>query len=75
MSHVEVGSDGLPVRVIKPHTLEKYDRHENYCGIFTSGMKDRWRGSEACADADEAIRQLEALATVFERQLSSMVYC
>ena len=47
MADTSIGEDGLPVRVIKPHTLEKFDRHGQYCGIFTGGMKERWRGCAA----------------------------
>jgi hypothetical protein len=38
-----VAADGLPARKIKPHTLEKFDRHGQYCAIFTNGMKEQWR--------------------------------
>jgi three-Cys-motif partner protein len=35
-------SDGLPARLIKPHSLEKFDRHRKYCTIFNNGMKNKW---------------------------------
>lgn len=35
-------SDGLPARLIKPHTREKLDRHGRYCGIFNGGMRKLW---------------------------------
>jgi three-Cys-motif partner protein len=34
--------DGLPARLIKPHTLDKFDRHRLYCSLFNKGMKDYW---------------------------------
>jgi three-Cys-motif partner protein len=46
MADIGKASDGLPARVIQPHTLEKFDRHGQYCGIFTSGMKDLWKDPE-----------------------------
>ena len=39
---IAIASDGLPARVIKPHTLEKYDRHGRYGGIFNKGMQYLW---------------------------------
>jgi three-Cys-motif partner protein len=39
-------SDGLPARIIKRHTLEKFDRHERYCGIFTAGMAEKWKNPD-----------------------------
>jgi hypothetical protein len=40
-----VASDGLPARLIKPHTLEKFDYHDRYCGIVAVGMPGSWGGN------------------------------
>jgi three-Cys-motif partner protein len=40
-----IASDGLPARLIKPHSLEKFDRHRKYCTIFNNGMKSLWVGN------------------------------
>jgi hypothetical protein len=37
-----IANDGLPAREIKAHTLEKFDRHGKYCGIFNRGMSRYW---------------------------------
>jgi hypothetical protein len=37
-----LASDGLPARLIKPHTLEKYDRRRKYCSILNRGMRYLW---------------------------------
>jgi three-Cys-motif partner protein len=37
-----IASDGLPARVIRPHTHEKLERHRKYCTIFNGGMKRLW---------------------------------
>jgi DNA-binding CsgD family transcriptional regulator len=37
-----IASDGLPARLIKPHTVGKVDRHGKYVTIFNSGMKNLW---------------------------------
>jgi three-Cys-motif partner protein len=37
-------SDGLPARLIKPHTLEKFDYHDRYCEIVSVGMPASWGG-------------------------------
>lgn len=37
-----IASDGLPARLIKPHTLGKFDRHGKYVTIFNNGMKNLW---------------------------------
>lgn len=42
MSTTPLGSDGLPLREISPHTLSKFDRHRGYCGIFNGGMSGHW---------------------------------
>jgi three-Cys-motif partner protein len=39
-----IASDDLPARLIKPQSLDKHYRHAQYCGIFTSSMKDLWPG-------------------------------
>lgn len=39
---IQKASDGLPARVIRPHTLEKFDRHGKYCSAFNTAMKNRW---------------------------------
>jgi three-Cys-motif partner protein len=36
-------TDGLPARVVKTHSLEKFDRHRRYCATFNTGMKNRWK--------------------------------
>jgi three-Cys-motif partner protein len=41
VADVLIASDGLPARVIKPHSRDKSDRHEKYCGIL-GGMKGQW---------------------------------
>jgi three-Cys-motif partner protein len=38
----QLASDGLPARLIKPHTHEKFERHRKYCTIFNRGMSTRW---------------------------------
>jgi three-Cys-motif partner protein len=38
----EIASDGLPARIIKPHTHAKFDRHRRYCSIFNGGMHRLW---------------------------------
>jgi three-Cys-motif partner protein len=43
VSEIRVASDGLPARVVKQHTLEKFDRHRKYCATFNTGMKNLWR--------------------------------
>ncbi len=40
-----IASDGLPARLIKPHTLEKFDYHDRYCGIVAVGMPGSWDGN------------------------------
>ncbi len=40
----EIASDGLPARLIKPHTLEKFDYHDRYCDIVAKGMPGKWGG-------------------------------
>jgi len=40
-----IATDGLPARLIKPHSLEKFDRHRKYCTIFNNGMKNLWVGN------------------------------
>jgi three-Cys-motif partner protein len=35
-------SDGLPARLIKPHTREKFYLHGRYCSIFNTGMHRHW---------------------------------
>lgn len=42
MADIRIASDGLPARVIKAHTLEKFDRHRKYCSTFNTGMKNHW---------------------------------
>lgn len=37
-----LASDGLPARLIKPHTHAKFDRHRKYCRIFNAGMVKQW---------------------------------
>jgi three-Cys-motif partner protein len=37
-----IASDGLPARVIRPHTLEKFGWHGALCTIFATGMKGMW---------------------------------
>lgn len=43
MAELRVASDGLPARVIKAHTLEKFDRHRKYCATFNTGMQYHWK--------------------------------
>jgi three-Cys-motif partner protein len=38
-----IASDGLPARLIKPHTHEKFDRHRLFCSLFNSGMRNLWK--------------------------------
>jgi three-Cys-motif partner protein len=37
-----IATDGLPARIIKAHTHEKFDRHRRYCSIFNGGMRKHW---------------------------------
>jgi three-Cys-motif partner protein len=43
MADTVTASDDLLARVIKPHTLEKFDRHSRYCDIF-KGVSYSWEG-------------------------------
>jgi hypothetical protein len=70
-------SDGLPARLIKPHSLEKFDRHRKYCTIFNNGMKNSWpdnRGYLALFAAQAAFNRLAfvelnpTLAAALERR-------
>jgi three-Cys-motif partner protein len=45
MADIEIASDGLPARVVKAHTREKFDRHRKYCSTFNTGMKNHWRSN------------------------------
>ncbi len=58
-------SDGLPARLIKPHSLEKFDRHRKYCTIFNNGMKNRWPNNRGYLELFAAT----GLAVVDEDQL------
>jgi three-Cys-motif partner protein len=40
-----VAADDLPARLIKPHTLEKFDYHDRYCEIVAVGMPGKWDGN------------------------------
>lgn len=42
MAELRIAADGLPARVVKAHTLEKFDRHRKYCSTFNTGMKFKW---------------------------------
>jgi len=44
-----VASDDLPARLIKPHTLEKFDYHDRYCEIVAVGSTATESGSEGSA--------------------------
>jgi hypothetical protein len=42
VADLRIASDGLPARVVKAHTREKFDRHRKYCATFNTGMKNHW---------------------------------
>ena len=41
---VKNGSDGLPIRCVGPWAKDKYFYLKRYFEIFTSAMKDKWKG-------------------------------
>src|SRR4051812_354512 len=43
MGELRTASDGLPARVIKAHSLDKFDRHAKYAAIFNNSMRYHWR--------------------------------
>lgn len=42
-TELRTASDGLPARVVKAHTLEKFDRHGKYCATFNNAMRYFWK--------------------------------
>ena len=43
MAELRIASDGLPARVIKAHTLEKFDRHASTAPPSNTGMQYHWK--------------------------------
>jgi three-Cys-motif partner protein len=42
-SQIQVESDGLYIPEVREWSLEKYKLVSNYCDIFTTGMKNKWK--------------------------------
>jgi spore photoproduct lyase len=47
---IKNASDGLPIRCVGLWAKDKYFYLKRYFEIFTSGMKDRWKGELYCID-------------------------